>query len=70
MATSISYQQTELELQAFKGGFNPTEIPYILLKAFGKSDADIRRYKSGKGIVARFDGFSWWNVQWDAYSGS
>lgn len=56
MATSISYQQTEQELQAFKNGFSPADIPYILLKAFGKSDADIRRYKSGKGIVARFDG--------------
>ena len=56
MATTISYQQTELELQAFKTGFSPADIPYILLKAFGKTDADIRRYKSGKGIVAKFDG--------------
>lgn len=56
MATSISYQQTERELQAFKTSFIPAEIPYILLKAFGKTDADIRRYKQGKGIVARFDG--------------
>lgn len=56
MATSISYQQTEQELQAFKGAFSPAEIPYMILKAFGKTDADIRRYKSGKGIVAKFDG--------------
>ena len=56
MATSISYQQTEQELQAFKTSFNPAEIPYIILRAFGKTDADIRRYKSGKGIVAKFDG--------------
>ena len=56
MATTISYQQTEQELQAFKGTFSPDDIPYILLKAFGKTDADIRRYKSGKGIVAKFDG--------------
>ena len=56
MATTISYQQTELELQAFKTGFSPADIPYILLKAFGKTDADIRRYKSGKGIVVKFDG--------------
>lgn len=56
MATSISYQQTEQELQVFKAAFSSVDIPYILLKAFGKSDADIRRYKSGKGIVARFDG--------------
>lgn len=56
MATSISYQQTEQELQAFKTSFSPADIPYIILKAFGKTDADIRRYKSGKGIVAKFDG--------------
>ena len=56
MATSISYQQTEQELQAFKGSFSSAEIPYIILKAFGKTDADIRRYKSGKGIVVKFDG--------------
>ena len=56
MATSISYQQTEQELQAFKGTFSPAEIPYIILRAFGKTDADIRRYKSGKGIVVKFDG--------------
>ncbi|MBP3668867.1 MAG: class I SAM-dependent DNA methyltransferase [Bacteroides sp.] len=56
MATSISYQQTEQELQAFKTSFSPADIPYIILRAFGKTDADIRRYKSGKGIVAKFDG--------------
>ena len=56
MATSISYQQTEQELQAFKTSFSPADIPYIVMKAFGKTDADIRRYKSGKGIVAKFDG--------------
>ena len=56
MATSISYQQTEQELQAFKTSFSPADIPYIILRAFGKTDADIRRYKSGKGIVVKFDG--------------
>ena len=56
MATSISYQQTEQELQAFKTPFSPADIPYIIMKAFGKTDADIRRYKSGKGIVVKFDG--------------
>ena len=56
MATSISYQQTEQELQAFKTSFSPADIPYIIMKAFGKTDADIRRYKSGKGIVAKFVG--------------
>ena len=56
MATSISYQQTEQELQAFKTSFSPADIPYIILRAFGKTDADIWRYKSGKGIVAKFDG--------------
>lgn len=26
-----------------------------MLKAFGKSDADIRRYRNGKGVVSSFD---------------
>ena len=56
MATFISYQQTEQELQVFKTSFSPADIPYIILRAFGKTDADIRRYKSGKGIVAKLDG--------------
>ena len=57
MATSISYQQTEQELQAFKApDFLPADVPFILLKAFGKSDADVRRYRAGKGVVARYDG--------------
>lgn len=41
---------------AFKDAVSPADIPYIIMKAFGKTDADIRRYKSGKGIVAKFDG--------------
>jgi len=41
---------------AFKDAVSPADIPYIILRAFGKTDADIRRYKSGKGIVAKFDG--------------
>ena len=41
---------------AFKDAVSLVDIPYIILKAFGKTDADIRRYKSGKGIVAKFDG--------------
>lgn len=41
---------------AFKDAVSLADIPYIILKSFGKTDADIRRYKSGKGIVAKFDG--------------
>lgn len=32
------------------------EIGYQILKSFGKSDKDIERYKSGKGVVSSFDG--------------
>lgn len=56
MAATVTYQDIEKKLKVFKEGFNPSEIPYIILGAFGTSDNYIRRYKEGKGVVARFDG--------------
>ena len=32
------------------------EVGYEILKAFGKGEADIRRYRDGKGVLARYDG--------------
>lgn len=56
MAATVNYQDIEKKLKVFKEGFSPSEIPYIILGAFGTSDTYIRRYKEGKGVVARFDG--------------
>lgn len=56
MAATVTYQDIEKKLKVFKEGFNPSEIPYIILGAFGTSDNYIRRYKEGKGVVVRFDG--------------
>jgi len=54
---NISYQDIELALEVFKlRDVSPSEVGYEILKAFGKSDADIRRYREGKGILASFDG--------------
>jgi len=48
---NISYQDIELSLEAFKlHEVSPSEIGYEILKAFGKNNADIRRYREGKGI--------------------
>ncbi|WP_289293407.1 MULTISPECIES: DNA methyltransferase [Bacteroides] len=56
MATTISYQDIEKRLTSFKESFPIEEIPYILLKAFGTTDAYIKRYKDGKGIISGFNG--------------
>lgn len=56
MAATVNYQDIEKKLKVFKEGFSTSEIPYIILGAFGTSDTYIRRYKDGKGVVARFDG--------------
>lgn len=56
MATTISYQDIERRLTAFKGSFPIEEIPYILLRAFGTTDTYIKRYKDGKGIISGFNG--------------
>ena len=44
MATTISYQDIEKRLTSFKESFPIEEIPYILLKAFGTTDAYIKRW--------------------------
>ncbi len=53
---SLSYQDIEASLEVFKNTRIPAqEVGYTILKAFGKSDADIRRYRNGKGVVSSFD---------------
>ncbi|MBQ8867701.1 MAG: hypothetical protein IJ013_08280, partial [Bacteroidaceae bacterium] len=58
MATNqLSYMEIEQRLRTFADSVVPaTEVGYTLLYSFGKTEADIRRYKAGKGIVAKFDG--------------
>ena len=53
----LSYKEIESRLQTFKSHPVPaSEVGYEILKAFGKSDRDISRYKEGKGILKTFDG--------------
>lgn len=53
----LSYTEIESRLQTFKSHPVPaSEVGYEILKAFGKSDRDISRYKEGKGILKTFDG--------------
>ena len=58
MATNqLSYIEIEQRLRAFAdGGVPASEVGYTLLYSFGKSEADIRRYTAGKGVVAKFEG--------------
>lgn len=58
MATNqLSYIEIEQRLRAFADdGVPASEVGYTLLYSFGKSEADIRRYKAGKGVVAKFEG--------------
>ena len=45
---NLSYQDIEASLEVFKDRQVPaSEVGYCILKAFGKSDADIRRYREG-----------------------
>lgn len=53
---SINYKETEQKLQKLKENTNSEEIGYLILSAFGTSDTYIRRYKSGKGNMARDEG--------------
>ena len=49
---SLSYHDIEDALRVFKEQtILPEEVGYNLLKGFGKTDADIRRYKDGKGVL-------------------
>lgn len=53
----LSYKDIESKLEVFKNQVVPaSEVGYEILKAFGKSDRDIERYKEGKGILKTFDG--------------
>ncbi len=54
---NLSYQDIEKALIVFRDRcVAADEVGYEILKAFGKSDADIRRYRDGKGVLARYDG--------------
>ena len=54
---NLSYQDIESALTVFKEkDVVAGEVGYEILKAFGKGDADIRRYRDGKGVLARYDG--------------
>lgn len=54
---NVSYQDIESALKILKGNVMPaSEVGYVILRAFGKSDADIRRYREGKGVLASFPG--------------
>lgn len=49
---SLSYHDIENALRVFKEQMIlPEEVGYNLLKGFGKTDTDIRRYKDGKGVL-------------------
>ena len=53
----LSYKDIESQLEVFKNReISASEVGYEILKAFGKSDRDIERYKEGKGILKTFDG--------------
>lgn len=51
---NLSYQDIETSLEVLKERrIHSSEVGYVILKAFGKkSDADIRRYREGKGILS------------------
>lgn len=55
--TQLGYQEIEKRLRLFKEqAIAPDDVPYRLLYCFGKTDADIRRWQEGKGVVKSFDG--------------
>lgn len=53
---SINYKEIEQKLHNLKENSNPDEIGYLILSAFGTSDTYIKRYKSGKGNMAKDNG--------------
>ena len=54
---NLSYQDIEASLEVFKDRqVSASEVGFCILKAFGKSDADIRRYREGKGVLTSYDG--------------
>lgn len=56
MASTVSFQDIESKLSKFRSQFSKSEVPFIILSAFGKHDADIRRWKEGKGVIASYKG--------------
>ncbi len=53
----LSHNEIENRLKLFKETNIPAgDIGFHLLYCFGKSEADIRRYKEGKGVIKTFDG--------------
>lgn len=55
--TQLGYQEIEKRLRIFKEqAIAPDDVPYRLLYCFGKTDADIRRWQEGKGVVKSYDG--------------
>lgn len=53
----LSYKDIESRLEVFKThDVSILEIGYEILKAFGKSERDVERYKEGKGVLKTFDG--------------
>lgn len=53
----LSYKEIESRLESFKTKVvSASEVGYEILKAFGKSEKDVSRYKDGKGILKTFDG--------------
>ncbi len=53
----LGYKDIEARLETLKSKpVAASEVGYEILKAFGKSDKDISRYKEGKGILKTFDG--------------
>lgn len=48
----LSYKEIESRLESFKTKVvQASEVGYEILKAFGKSEKDVSRYKEGKGIL-------------------
>ena len=53
----LGYKDIESRLLALKDRQVPaSEVGYEILKAFGKSDKDVDRYKEGKGVMKTFEG--------------
>lgn len=51
------WQEIESDLKrAFASPVSPSDIPYLLLAAFGCSSAEIKRYREAKGTMRSFDG--------------
>lgn len=56
MATTLSYKEIGKNLECFKLSIDASEVGFTLLRCIGDSEVVVKRYRDGKGIVARFDG--------------